>query len=279
MRVKMKSVTAQTACSTTDLIFYVPRADRRIVDCVLARKRITCSSAAAGSMGEKPSNSQDTPIEPTSDNKYAPFPRLRERNSYRLLGLPKDASMDEVLVAKNFLIEEYRWHEPSKESIELAFDNIIQERLKDRNKLGFGAGRDGYRPDPSSSKTSLNRRISNLFDPTITVRTLINEGVVFVGLALWALTSRDQSFPLTGAFAYSVFKLQSKRVRNNPEGPFLAGNPVVGAVLTTVINLALGCALMAALTTPLAPYIEGSIRHIGGFAVVMIMGILCVYLK
>ena len=61
-----------------------------------------------------------------------------------------------------------------------------------------------------------------------------------------ALTSGDQSFPLTGAFAYSVYKFQSKRIKTNPEGPFLAGNPIVGAVLTTVINLGLACGVSRA---------------------------------
>ena len=53
--------------------------------------------------------------------------------------------------------------------------------------------------------------------------------------------STDQSFPLAGGFAYSVYKFQQKRVKRDPEGPFLAGNPIVGAILSTVFNFALVC--------------------------------------
>ena len=44
-------------------------------------------------------------------------------------------------------------------------------------------------------------------------------------------------------------------------------------------NRAIPRQVMALLTAPLATVIEGSIRQIGGFAVVMILGILSVYLK
>jgi ATP-dependent HslUV protease ATP-binding subunit HslU len=42
--------------------------------------------------------------------------------------LPKDASFEEVQNARNFLYEQYRWHEPSRESIELAFEAILKVR-------------------------------------------------------------------------------------------------------------------------------------------------------
>lgn len=55
-----------------------------------------------------------------------------------------------------------------------------------------------------------------------------------------ALFSTDQSFPLTGAFAYSVYKFQNKRVKASPEGPFFGGNPMIGALLSTLTTLAIG---------------------------------------
>ena len=53
--------------------------------------------------------------------------------------------------------------------------------------------------------------------------------------------STDQSFPLAGAVAYSVYMYQAKRSKRNPEGPFLGGNPMVGAIITTVFNLGFAC--------------------------------------
>ena len=61
-----------------------------------------------------------------------------------------------------------------------------QDRLKGRHKTGFRGGGRGAR-DSSGPPLTIERRISNLFDPTITVRTLINEGVLFIGLALWSV--------------------------------------------------------------------------------------------
>lgn len=238
--------------------------------------RLRCLSSAAGSLGGATPN-PDQPRERT----YTPFPRLRESDPYRLLGLSKDAEFEEVVYARNFLFEDYRWHEPSREAIELAFDSIMQEKLKQRNKSGFRAGSNGKgrRAEPSNVNPSLSRKISNLFDPTVTFRTLINEGLVFVGLALWALYSTDQSFSLAGAFAYSVYKLQSKRLKTNPEGPFLGNNPMIGALITTLGSLALGCGIMALAAAPLGNMVEGSLRQLGGFVVIITMGVLSVYLK
>lgn len=59
----------------------------------------------------------------------------------RLLGLGKDAAFEEVQDARNYLYELYRWHEPSREAIELAFDRITQVRGR-----GIGAGAAGHMP-------------------------------------------------------------------------------------------------------------------------------------
>ncbi len=136
----------------------------------------------------------------------------------RLLGLGRDAGFEEVQDARNYLYELYRWHEPSREAIELAFDNIIQvrtgkqsveghcqaaipsdshlntllrcpyaqEKLKVRHKFGFQPIRMGGRGNVfGAAKASWEKKIYDLVDPTITFRTLINEGSVFIALALW----------------------------------------------------------------------------------------------
>lgn len=42
--------------------------------------------------------------------------------------MSRDASFEEVQEARNFLVEQYNRHEPSRESIELALDAILQAR-------------------------------------------------------------------------------------------------------------------------------------------------------
>ncbi|EFJ50719.1 hypothetical protein VOLCADRAFT_120588 [Volvox carteri f. nagariensis] len=197
-----------------------------------------------------------------------------------LLGLGRDAGFEEIQDARNYLYELYKWHEPSREAVELAFDTVIQEKLKSRHKYGFRPIRTGRRGDIIGEvKASWDKKIYDLIDPTITTRTLINEASVFAALALWAMFSTDQSFPLAAAFAYSVYKYQQKRVKRDPEGPFFGGNPIVGAILTTVIVLAAACGLLAALTTPLAPLLGPQLRQVGSFLVVMVVGVANVYLK
>ncbi|KXZ56005.1 hypothetical protein GPECTOR_2g1557 [Gonium pectorale] len=211
---------------------------------------------------------------------YKPFPRRKERDPYRLLGLGRDAGFEEVQDARNYLYELYKWHEPSREAIELAFDSIIKEKMKDRHKYGFQPIRMGGRGGVlGSAKASWQKKINDIIDPTITLTTVINEGSVFAALALWAMFSTDQSFPLAASFAYSVYKYQNKRVKRDPEGPFFGGNPIVGAILTTVIVLAAACGLMAALTAPLAPLLGTSFRSVGTFCVVMLLGVANVYVK
>jgi len=216
-----------------------------------------------------------------AERTYTPFPRLRERNPHRLLGIANDASFDEAVEAKRYLMEEYKWHEPSREAIELAYESIIAQNLKARKETGYNAGIPGRRGvvDYDPSRESLPRKVASMFDPTVTLTTLINEGIVFAGLALWCLTTSDQSFPLAGAFAYSVYKLHSKRSKRNPDGPHFGGNPIVGALLGTLFALALGGALTVALTPAITALGTLSVRSFGGFICIITTGVLCVYLR
>ena len=93
------------------------------------------------------------------------------------------------------------------------------------------------------------------------------------------LFSSDQSFPLAGTFAYSVYQFQQKRVRRDPEGPFFGGNAMFGAVLSTLACLAAACGVMALAANPLAAVIGQSARQVGAFITIAVMGALGVYLK
>lgn len=45
--------------------------------------------------------------------------------SRRLLGVDRNAFPEEIIEAKNFLMDEYRAHEPSREAIEMAYEKIM----------------------------------------------------------------------------------------------------------------------------------------------------------
>lgn len=80
--------------------------------------------------------------------------------------------------------------------------------------------------------------------------SLPSKQVSFTGVLLLhrVLFSTDQSFPLAGAFAYSVYQFQSKRVKRNPDGPFFGGNAIVGAIFSTLCCLAVACGVSPART-------------------------------
>lgn len=150
-----------------------------------------------------------------------------------------------------------------------------------RHKFGFKPPRTGRKKDAigEPDKPTFGQRFAALFDPTITPTTLVNEGALFGALAMWALFSGDQSFPLAAAVGYSVYSFQSKRIKRNPEGPFFGGSAMLGAIVSTLIALAIGCGLMAATTVLLGPVLGTSTRQVGGAIVALTIGIINVYLK
>jgi ATP-dependent HslUV protease ATP-binding subunit HslU len=100
------------------------------------------------------------------------------------------------------LKQTYKRHERSREAVELAFDAILKEKMKERQALGFrpprarGArgGRPG-RPTPKKERRSFSGtafgaafldRFGNWIDPSASVITLINDGTIFAVFGLWA---------------------------------------------------------------------------------------------
>uniref|UniRef100_A0A453KR13 J domain-containing protein n=1 Tax=Aegilops tauschii subsp. strangulata TaxID=200361 RepID=A0A453KR13_AEGTS len=66
---------------------------------------------------------------------YAPvFRRYRERDPYKLLGVDRDASEEEIRSAKDFLVQQYAGHEASEEAIEGAYEKIIMKSYQHRKK-------------------------------------------------------------------------------------------------------------------------------------------------
>ena len=106
----------------------------------------TTTTPAASDAGAGGSSWMDMPeSQPLPDEPLQIFPRLKERDPYKLLGIDHEASFEEIQDARNFLYEQYKGHEPSRESIELAFDSILGSSIKFRNKYGFRPPKTGRR--------------------------------------------------------------------------------------------------------------------------------------
>lgn len=141
----------------------------------------------------------------------------------RLLGISADADFEEVVDARNYLVELYKWHEESREAVEWAFDTIIkvssreaafsvrgsawepieaagaakqdtlhlmfvllQQKYRSRHIDGFRPARMGGRGAARSMpRVSPLHRITELFDTTISLTGLINEGAPYAALAVW----------------------------------------------------------------------------------------------
>ncbi|CAL9148874.1 unnamed protein product [Musa hybrid cultivar] len=62
------------------------------------------------------------------------FPRMNVWDPYKRLGVTHDASEEEILDARNFLLNQYAGHECSVESIEAAYEKILMASFWKRKK-------------------------------------------------------------------------------------------------------------------------------------------------
>ena len=220
--------------------------------------------------------SADTPVEV--------FPRLRERDSYKRLGVSRDASFEEVQEARNFLYDQYRQHEPSRESIELAFDDILQAKMKARHRFGFQPPKRGKYGEAAGDapRLSIWQQIRSKFEPNVPSTTLVNDGSIFVALGLWAAwqaASSDPTLPLGAAICFCAWKLYDKRSKRDPDGPHMGGSPIWGALLSTILALVVGglvsYVVVQAVPLPAALSGEGA----GLLLITLALGFACIFLK
>ena len=179
----------------------------------------------------------------------------------------------------------YRRHEASREAVEGAFDAILQERMRARHKLGFQPPRAAGRatgPAAAPRKPSLATRFLSIFDPSVGVTTVVNDGSIFLALAVlaaWQARSTDPTLPLVGAICYCAWRVFDKRKAQSPDGPFFGGSPVWGALGTTLLALVAGLLVSAALARalPLPPTLRPA--SVGLFVINVTLGAACIFLR
>lgn len=213
-----------------------------------------------------------------------PYPRRHERNPYKRLGIPSDASFEEVMDAKNFLVEQYQGHEPSREAIELAYEAIIDQDFKARRKYGFQPPSTGRKTDlrGDEQKKNLVELFKERLEPALSAAAIVNDGAIFAILGLWAAimsSTYDPTLPLGGAMCFCGWRLFSKRRIRSPEGPYWGNSPVWGALLTTLIGLVVGglVSWLIVQYVPLPSMVQP--ESIGIFIIFLLLAATCIFFK
>lgn len=222
--------------------------------------------------------------QPPPDIPVEVFPRIRERDPYKRLGVSREASFEEVQEARNFLYDQYREHEPSRECIEVAFDDILQEKMKVRHKFGFRPPQRGKRGDAAgdSPRLSIWQQIRSKFESYVPGSTIVNDGSIFLALGLWAAwqaASSDPTLPVGAAICFCAWKLYDKRNKRDPDGPHWGGSPIWGALVATIGAVVVGGVVSYALVQflPLPPRVSG--EALGLLLITLVLGFTCIFLK
>ena len=167
----------------------------------------------------------------------AVFPRVKERDPYRRLGVDAEASYEEVQDARNYLVDQFRGHAAGVESIEAAFDRIIQDKLTTRKKIK-GMRRLAKKKQGEDYVPPFLERLRGQFarpdDQTIWRRALVYS--LMAGWAIVQSTSSGPAFQMAIAFGLTVYFLHEKRGKNKD----LLGKAFINAFAALVIGWFVG---------------------------------------
>lgn len=217
------------------------------------------------------------------------FPRMRERDPYRLLGVERTASFEEIQEARNFYFEQYRNHEQSREAIEMAFDSLLKEKMRRRKKYGF-------RPPKTGRKTDLDPEdydywslegtiewIRSILEPSVPSTTIINDGFIYTMLACWAAGTQnatgDPTAPFVVSLSFCVWRVFDKRTKRNPEGPYFGNSAIWGSIATVLCGFVFAL-LVTNVFIPLLPLPRKFSQDVfGAFVATMLVGCTSIFIK
>merc|ERR1719387_1660581 len=179
------------------------------------------------------------------------FPRIRERNAYTLLGVHKASCPEEIIDAKNYLIEQYKYHDPSREAIESAYEEVVLNKPW-RTRLKHGKTQKNNftgRIESRENKYGPLGRLGALFEPTPTAATLLNNGSQYLAIAMWAIaqswTKSEIILPTLTSFGYSVYRMFKKRNIKHSEGSRSVALALFGALGYVCLASAFGGCIAA----------------------------------
>ncbi|KAH9318459.1 hypothetical protein KI387_020228, partial [Taxus chinensis] len=119
------------------------------------------------------------------------FPRINVRDPYKRLGITREASQEEILAARNFLVNQYSGHKPSVDAIESAHDKILLESLKERRRPKF----DLQGKWKKVTQSHVVKFIASRFE-TPTIEVILKTAAVFLVLGIWSFLSPMEDGPI-----------------------------------------------------------------------------------
>eukprot|EP00850_Spirogloea_muscicola_P014098 SM000099S25204 [mRNA] locus=s99:178055:179912:- [translate_table: standard] len=163
------------------------------------------------------------------------FPRLGVRDPYKRLGVSRDASNEEIQDARNYLVEQYKGHEKSKEAIESAHDRIIMEKLRLRkgSKINLKANLKKKVGESPAWVQALANRIESPKPAVIAQR-----GALFLAIGAWSVINSAEggpAFQVAVALGLCIYFL-NERIKSLGRAFLLGlGALLVGWVLGSII--------------------------------------------
>lgn len=222
-RASARAGTVQRAGALRAVASIVPRASRinfaakpRSVSYKKSQTVCMADAAAAGG-GE------------SSFDEYAVvlFPRVKERDVWRRLGISKQASYEEIQEARNYLVQEHKTHPEGVEAIETAFDKIIDFKLKERKKVG----KITLKPKKEVTEGSWQQRLSSSIAKNVPQKVILQRAFVYLCIAVWSVYASAATgpvFQVLCSFGLTAYYIMEKR--GGKQHLFGALLPSVGAL-------------------------------------------------
>lgn len=111
---------------------------------------------------------------------------------HKRLGLTRDASEEEILAARNFLLEQYAGHEGSVESIEGAFEKLLMAsfRLRKKTKINL---KSRLKKQVEESPPWVQRLLAYVEVPP--VDTILRRLFLFAFMGGWSILNSAETGP------------------------------------------------------------------------------------
>lgn len=189
----------------------------------------------------RPAASVDDPSEGPSEA-VSVFSRIKERNPYRLLGVSRDASFDEIRDAKSFLVAQYRGHRRSVEAIEVAYDKIIDQKLKSRNRFGMKSTKQERR-NAQQEAQNIVERVKMSLEVVVEREIVIKRAALFLALAAWSVVQQGingPAFQVAVGYIGAAYLINDKRQKRLGGEEAKSTNTALGSAGMALIGLVIG---------------------------------------